>query len=100
MITPSELKSLNAEEQKQADAAEKFIDKTIADQDAADPTAKKYVVKTDEVAKASGGLSIKVRSHVVDQYSDQDWRISFDEKTRVLTFAVPRKRKTKATVAA
>ncbi len=95
MITPENLLSLSDVEQKQADSAEKFIDKTIQEAFDNDPEAKKFTVSTTSIAKDADGLTTKVRCHVVDQYVRQAWRISFDEKTRELTFVLPRKRKAK-----
>ena len=100
MITPQDLLSLNDVEQKQADAAEKFIDKTIQTAFDNDPNSKKFTVSTTNIAKDADGLTIKVRCHVVDQYTCRKWRVSFDEKTRKLTFVLPRKRKVKVEAAA
>jgi len=95
MITPTNLLSLTDDEQKQAVSAETHIDKAIQAAFDKDPDSKKFVISTSDIAKGSGGLTVKVRCHVVEQYSE-NWRIKFDEKSRQLTFAIPRKRKTKA----
>ena len=96
MLSPADILSLTAEQQEMADLFEAHIDEAIKTASDADPILREFAIDTAAFSKAhkdDGGLSIKVRVHVEEQFVDAGWKCKMDEKGRILTVKCPRKYK-------
>ena len=90
-ITPAELKTLNAEEQTQQDAAIALIDGQIAVAFDADPTLTEFSIDRAKLSKDKtvGGLKAKVRESLLNAYRDAKWKVDISDAAFVLK--MPRK---------
>jgi hypothetical protein len=99
MFDPTQLFSLTDDQQKQSDAVEAIIDEHIAA--VHDETgATEFVFKTSDISKSikpdHGGLSTKVRTHLIEKFKEAKWNVKHDEDAGTITLKAKRPRKPNA----